>query len=94
MRLPRLTFWRSPLEDEARQAARRACAASHPDEKIEELRLRASEPDRFVFAVIIRSPLPRRGMPIYHLFAVARDLSSCEELAKDSGSPYVLRGIK
>ena len=91
--LRRLGLTRDPAEVGARKAVRAAFADQVPDEQIDQLRLRAAEPDRFVFAVIIRSKL-YRGLPPYRLFAVTRDLLSVDELPKGSDSPYIFRGIK
>ena len=92
--LRRLGLAPDPVETEARRIAREAFSAEYPDLEIEELRRRAIEPDRYVFAVIIRPKTMYRGMPPYRLFEVARSLSCARELPRDPDSPYVLRGIK
>jgi hypothetical protein len=96
-----IALWRwsngRPTEATA-TAARRALEGAYPDLEVVDVWLRARERDRDVVAVLhcARGAAPNlhpRGCPRYKLFAVRRDRTS-EELPRDEGSPYVIRGIK
>ena len=78
----------------AKEVAVGAFESVYPAERVARARLRAAEPDRFVVAVIIDPDYVYRGMPPQRYFAVARDLSRCEELPRREWSAYGFRGIK
>jgi hypothetical protein len=85
---------RCMLVRRACEVAKSVFASTYPNETVAGLRVRAVESDRVVIAVVTKPAHPFRGMPPYRLVAVKNDLSACEELPRDNGSPYVLRGIK
>lgn len=94
-----LVWWqkwrvRRLLARKACDFAKAAFASAYPDEELAGLRVLAVEEDRVVIAVFLKTAHSFRGTPPYLLFAVMNDLSRWEELPKDSGLPYVLRGIK
>jgi hypothetical protein len=80
----------------AAQAVRLAFEARYPEAESTDVWLRAHEADRDVVAVLYRDRAHRtmtRGMPLYRLFAIRRDLTT-EELPAEPDSPYLIRGIK
>ena len=79
---------------QAREAARRAFQKAYPAEKVKGTRLRAAEKGRIVVAVVIDPAYVYRGVPPQRLFAVSRDLSSCDELPRSEWPAYGLRGSR
>lgn len=92
---PRVGRTRLP-DRAAAQTVRLALEAKYPEADATEVWLRKRESDRDVVAVLYRerdSRTFRKGMPLYRMFAIRRDLTT-EELTVDPDSPYSIRGIK
>lgn len=92
-----INFLRGFLDPQVRDAsvaARAGVLSVHPEWKIEESRLRAREPDRYVFAVFYSIPEVVATPMIFQLVAVARGRDSTELLPTNATSPYWIRGRK
>lgn len=89
-------FGRGYRNRAAAQTVRLALEAKYPEAEATDVWLRAHEPDRDVVAVLYRDRVHRtmrKGMPLYRIFAIRRDLT-IEELPAEPDSPYLIRGIK
>lgn len=92
---------RQLVDRKSRDAAVRWFQEEYPTQSVANVETRAREPERTVFAVIIRRtsekiervPVPC-GMPSYVLVAVDHGSIHVTELPKTPDSPYVLRGVK
>jgi hypothetical protein len=86
---------RGLFDPQRRSARRRACSClrSHcPNVTVEGARLRAAEPERWVFAVFYSDPdRPIRPAP-YKLIAVERDTGAVSMLDTSPDSPYWYHG--
>jgi hypothetical protein len=81
-------------ETPAEAVARRVFSEEHSELRCDGATTRATEESRFVVAVFYDDPKrPARPSP-YKLYAVARDLSTAEELSCSPDSPYWIRGRK
>jgi hypothetical protein len=85
------------FDAKAREASRQAkghLASTMPSSTVTDVRLRATEPKRWVFAVFYQTPgvytIPGR----YKLLAVARGTEAITVLETSPDSPYWIRGLK
>ncbi|MCA9623170.1 MAG: hypothetical protein KC731_29325 [Myxococcales bacterium] len=78
----------------ARERALEHVRVQDPELSLGSARLRAEEPDRFVFAVFYRQA-DHRAVPCrFRIVAVPRDDGAAEELPCTPSSPYWVRGLK
>jgi hypothetical protein len=85
------------FDAKARSASRRATqhlAATIPSSVITDVRLRATEPERWVFAVFYETPGVKTSPEIYKLVAVARGTEATTVLETTPDSAYWIRGLK
>jgi hypothetical protein len=83
-----------PEVQTAAQSARTYLARAFPNFTIRNASLRATERDRFVFAVFYTDPTWRMKPGPYRLVAVDRMNGSTQEIQPARESPYWLRGRK
>ena len=94
---PMFSLLRLMFDAKARAASRRAkqhLAATMPSSAITDLRLRATEPKRWVFAVFYEIPGVKTSPGVYKLVAVARGTEATTVLETTPDSPYWIRGLK
>ena len=92
-----MSWFRSMFDPNAKKAAARARSFvrdRHPEFIVHEVFLRATETDRFVFAVFYSRPSVIVRPTSYCIVAVSRDSDEINELSVSTDSPYWMRGRK
>ncbi|MCA9610889.1 MAG: hypothetical protein KC619_35085 [Myxococcales bacterium] len=84
----------SPELRRARERALEHVRGAHPEVSLGSAKLRAEEPDRFVFAVFYREGDQHVVPGAYRIIAVDRGEGATEELPCTPSSPYWVRGLK
>ena len=95
MSLFRLPFRRSdPALSAARERAEAHLCRSQPEWQITNARLRADEPDRYVFALFYADGGPPVVPGRYRIVAVGKQDGSVRELPLSQDLPYRIRGYR
>lgn len=84
-------------EANAEAAAKKAFAALYPEHQAVNTMVRAREDHRLVVAIIYRNQgeIPSQpGSQLHKLFIVHKEDLAVEELSREAGAPYAIRGPK